>query len=226
MGPHLPRVLFEIGIVGKGCNRSYNKLMDYNQNILIQVKNKWEETLNEEIKFDTVEKSFNQIPKFEEGAYFKYFQFKLLHNRTVTNVKLHKMKLADNTICKICQSEPETIKHTFLDCPMVVTLWKHIERWLQNNVEAGIKLDDIDKIFGRSVSEIIINKTILCAKIVIYNNRKTGKIHHINEVKRSLFYHLRIVEYHAVLNQREKDFYKIWGRVYNDLKDIYAKKWQ
>ena len=225
MGPHLPRVLFEIGIVGKGCNRSYNKLMDYNQNILIQVKNKWEETLNEEIKIDTVEKSFNQIPKFEEGAYFKYFQFKLLHNRTVTNVKLHKMKLADNTTCKICQSEPETIKHTFLDCPMVVTLWKHIERWLQNNVEAGIKLDDIDKIFGRNVSETIINKTILCAKIVIYNNRKTGKIHHINEVKRSLYYHLRCVEYHAVLNQREKDFYKIWGRVYNDLKDIYAKKW-
>ena len=36
---------------------------------------------------------------------------------------------------------------------MVVTLWKQIEKWLQNKVEAGTKLDDIDTIFGRNVSE-------------------------------------------------------------------------
>ena len=106
MGPCLPRILFEIGLVEKGCNGTYNKLMDYDQNILIQVKDKWEQTLNEEVKIDTVEKSFNQIPKLDEGAYFKYFQFKLLHSRTVTNVKLHKMKLKDTTICKICRMEP------------------------------------------------------------------------------------------------------------------------
>ena len=124
------------------------------------------------------------------------------------------MKLTDTTICKICQMEPETIKHTFLDCPMVITLWKQIEKWLQNTVEAGIKLDDIDKNLGRNVSEKIINKTILCAKIIIYNNRKTGKIHHVDDVKRSLFYQLRIAEYHAVLNQHEKEFCKIseWSK--------------
>ena len=144
MGPCLPRILFEIGLVEKGCNRTYNKLMGYDQNILIQVKDKWEQTLNEEVKMDVVERSFNQIPKHNEGAYFKYFQFKLLHSRTVTNVKLHKMKLTDTTTWKICQLELETIKHTFLDCPMVITLWKQIEKWLQNTVEAGIKLDDID----------------------------------------------------------------------------------
>ena len=113
-----------------------------------------------------------------------------------------------------------------MDCPLVETLWKQIEKWLQNNVEAGIKLDDTDKIFGRNVSEKIINKIILCAKIIIYNNRNTGKLHHVDDVKRSLLYQLRIAEYHAVLNQREKEFYRIWERVYNDLKDIYAKKWQ
>ena len=29
-GPHIPRLLFEIGISNKGCNRTYNKLMSYN----------------------------------------------------------------------------------------------------------------------------------------------------------------------------------------------------
>ena len=171
-----------------------------------------------------MENSFNQIPKFNEGAYYKHFQFKLLHSRTVTNVKLYKMRLADTNICKICQIEPETIKHTFLDCPMVIKLWKQIEKWLQNTLETGIKIDDIDKIFGRNISEKIINKTIMCAKTTIYNNKKTGKIHHIDDVKRSLYYHLHIEKYHAVLNQDEEEFYRIWERVYNDLKKVYTKK--
>ena len=38
LGPHIPRLLFEIGINNKGCNRTYNKLMTYNANIIVEVK--------------------------------------------------------------------------------------------------------------------------------------------------------------------------------------------
>ena len=48
MGPYLPRILFDVGLANKGCNRTYNKLMVYNSNIIIEVKNKWERVLNEE----------------------------------------------------------------------------------------------------------------------------------------------------------------------------------
>ena len=61
---------------------------------------------------DTVEKSFTQIPKLEDGVYFKYFQFKLLHSGTVTNEKLHKMKLTDTNICnfvKLNQNQSNTL---------------------------------------------------------------------------------------------------------------------
>ena len=121
-GPCLPRILFEIGINEKGCSRTYNKLMGYDMNILKQVNEKWEATLNEEIIYDTIEKSFKAITTYMEGAYHKYFQFKLLHSE-----KLYKMKIADSSTCKICQNDIETIKHTFLECQSVIKLWKQIK---------------------------------------------------------------------------------------------------
>ena len=53
-GPQIPRLLFEIGTIQKGCGRVYNKLMNYNTGILIVVKNKWENALNEEVHYNTI----------------------------------------------------------------------------------------------------------------------------------------------------------------------------
>ena len=37
-GPYLPRIMFEIGTYGKGCSKTYNRLMSYNGNIIKEVK--------------------------------------------------------------------------------------------------------------------------------------------------------------------------------------------
>ena len=84
-------------------------------------------------------------------------------------------------------------------------------------METGIKLDDIDNIFGRYTSGKIIDKTIMHTKSTIYNNRKTGKKHYISDVKRSLYDHLLIEEHHAVLNQRDECFWTLWEKIYNEL---------
>ena len=105
------RILFEIGLTNKGCNKTYNKLMVYNSNIVTEVKNKWERVLNEEIPYGIVEQGFVAIPKMIEGPYQKYFQFRLLHSRIVTNKKLYTMKISDTKNCPICQGAEEHDKH-------------------------------------------------------------------------------------------------------------------
>ena len=62
----------------------------------MDVKTKWEMALNEEIPYDTEEHASKEISKIESGAYQKYFQFKLLHSRIITNEKLHNMGISDN----------------------------------------------------------------------------------------------------------------------------------
>ena len=41
-GPYLPYIFLMIGYNQKGCAKTYNLLMDYNQNIITDIKNKWD----------------------------------------------------------------------------------------------------------------------------------------------------------------------------------------
>ena len=185
-GPHLPKILSEIGLLNKGCSRIYNILMTYNGNVIKDVKEKWERTLNEEVGYTIIEHAFKAIPKINENTYQKYLQFKLLHLRTATNEKLFMMNINDSDLCPLCNTNIETIKHTFLECNFLIILWNDIEKSVKRSTKQTIKLSNIDKIFGRQTSDKLIDKIILYTKRVIFNNRKNGKIHNINDVKRKL----------------------------------------
>ena len=74
--------------------------MKYDTNIIRDVKDKRENALNEDISYDTFKNAFKTIPNLEEGAYYKYFQFKLLHSRLVTNEKLYTTKISEQQYIK------------------------------------------------------------------------------------------------------------------------------
>ena len=84
-GPYLPHILYKIGYNEKGCAMTYNSLMNYNNNVITDIKYKWEEILEEDIAHQVLEKSFKNIQKMKEGSFTKYLQFKILHRRIVTN---------------------------------------------------------------------------------------------------------------------------------------------
>ena len=138
--------------------------MCYDSNLLRNVKQKWEQVLNDDINYDTVKNAFKDIVKMKENAYYNYFQFKLLHSRKVTNAKLNTgiMKVS---MCRLCLDEIETIKHTFIECTYVKALWNQIELWLRNKNFKSCKISDIDIIFGQRSREKIIDKTIISTTI-------------------------------------------------------------
>ena len=146
-GPHIPRVLFEVGMAEKGCSRIYNKIMAHNGSLLKEIKEKWERTLNDNLTYEIIETAFKKLTKMKIGPYQKYFQFKLIHNRTITREKLYRMDIADSNKCKNCNLEIDTIQHTFLDCHSTKELWSQAETWLKSVFSPHIKLTDIDKIF-------------------------------------------------------------------------------
>ena len=101
-GPHIPRLLFEVGWAEKGCSTIYNKIMAYNGSLLKEIKEKWERTLNDNLTYEIIETAFKKLTKMKIGPYQKYFQFKLMHNRTITQEKLYRMDIADSNICRNC----------------------------------------------------------------------------------------------------------------------------
>ena len=73
-------------------------------------------------------------------------------------------------MCQIFMLEKETIRHAFLECPRVVTLWKQVDKWYRENISTDIKFSDIEKIFGQQSNDFLTNKDILNTKLVIYKN--------------------------------------------------------
>ena len=90
--------------------------MDYNQNIITDIKNKWDLSLSDDIPVETIMKSFTLLHKMKEGSFAKYLQFKMLHMRIVTNKKLHIMGIRNDSQCPYCDEQLETIEHAFLEC--------------------------------------------------------------------------------------------------------------
>ena len=133
------------------------------------------------------------------------------------------MNLSNTKMCPLCEIHIKTISHDFLECTYVLALWNQIEKWIKSNTNKLIKFSNIDKILRRHTSEELVEKIILSIiKVVIFNNRKNGKQHHINDVKRALFRQLCRVEYQATLSLQENEF-NVWEPVYKELYDKYSK---
>ena len=195
--------------------------MNYCTGTLKEVKDKWEKALNDDLSYKIIENAFKNISTIKSGAYHRYFQFKLLHNRIITNKKLYKMKISDSMMCKICLTEVDSIKHAFLECSTTVTLWNQVEQWAKLKINNSLIITDIDKIFGHQMKNEIVDKIILITKIVIYQNRMKNKSHHLLNIKRLLFNESITEEYEANIYQTENRFQLVWGRLYNDLKETF-----
>ena len=79
--------------------------------------------LNDNLTYDLIETAFKKLTKMKIGPYQKYFQFKFIHNRTITREKLFRMDIEDSNICKNCNSDLDTVQHAFLDCHSTKELW-------------------------------------------------------------------------------------------------------
>lgn len=93
----------------------------------------WLEILNEQtLPFCNMWKSVHNYWKPPDCV---QLDFKLMHNRIFTNVKLKRIGLMDTNICDSCQSDIEDLLHIFLDCQMLVSFHDYINQLLVKLLE-------------------------------------------------------------------------------------------
>ena len=216
-GPYLPFLLFIMEHNQKGCAKTYNLLMDFNHDVITESKNKWEKVLLEEIPYEKMEKSFLCLQKMKEGPFVKYFQFKLLHKRSVTNKTLLYMGINNSSACPYCEEQVETTEHAFIQCKAAKLIWQEVETWLKRNIDNKIKIPDIDKIFGVENENDIVDKTIIATKRLINRNTQNGTQYTLREVKSLLKSQLGIEEYQSGIEGNDEGFLKTWEKIYNKI---------
>ncbi|CAC5395157.1 unnamed protein product [Mytilus coruscus] len=117
----IPRTI-DISIICKNVHYDL-KLCSTKTLYTIMLENIVEEPVGIELwksEFDVSSEAFSKIWE-HVNMYWKpsnlvELDFKVLHNCIFTNVKLQKIGLVDDNICKVCCSEKENILHIFMNC--------------------------------------------------------------------------------------------------------------
>ena len=72
------------------------------------------------------------------------FAFKILHKILVTNKELKRFKIKNEDICSQCMN-PDSVEHTFLECPVNVKFYQEILSWFNafNSTQTNLSAEQI-----------------------------------------------------------------------------------
>ena len=130
--PQLSHVLYKIDLGSDNNKNVYSYITGRDTNIVCNIKEKWSETLNDDIPLSTVQLSLTNAKKFSPSVYQYYNQFKLIHMRTVNNKLLKEMGIIERETCLYCKDHIETIEHIYLSCSNTITIWNETISWVRN----------------------------------------------------------------------------------------------
>ena len=125
--PDIPVILSIIGISSKGCANTYKTLHQSEKDIISDIQSKWSRELNEEMPVNITEHSFKMLTKIPVNAYVKYFQFKLIHSRIVTNKRLVEMEIKLDPKCYYCNYPQEEVVHALWSAQMYPSFGKRLK---------------------------------------------------------------------------------------------------
>ena len=136
--------------------------------------NKWNESIDNFVDFDAFCESFNNIYKITKNTKLRSFQFRLLHNALVFNVRLFKAGVVRSYKCTFCGIEKENCKHFFLECHITRHFWSRLKKFLSKAEDnSPISYESADIILNtiHPTPKHCFNFITLVAKQYLYASR-------------------------------------------------------
>ena len=101
-------VMRKLFSIKNGC-KQYYYILTNNTNI-IKAESKWEELFHSDINCTKI---YSKPFKTTSDTKLRWFRCRLLHRIITTNMFLLKVNKAENNLCTVCKSTPETSLHLF-----------------------------------------------------------------------------------------------------------------
>ena len=109
--------------------RHFNKILNKTP-VKIDCKEKWNAILNIEINENTWKDIFTVAFRTIQDNHYKWFQYWTIQRILGTHALLYKQTISDNSQCRLCHSEVETIEHLFLFCRISNDFWRKLCDWI------------------------------------------------------------------------------------------------
>ena len=174
---------------------------------------KWNIEFRTNIDVSAWEKIREMSFKTTISVKLRWFQYRLLSNRIVTN---QLRNIWDKTIspkCTFCKESKETIYHLFIDCKLIKIIWDKITHWLDYFANVKVQFNQQLIIYNNYVGqyEMFINTVILVTKQLIYAKKCQGEIPTIKEILykiHELYLDEKFITFkNNVLSKHEKKWY-------------------
>ena len=157
---------------------------------------KWEKELQlVDFKWENY---FNSIKTFCNETKLRDFYYKLLHRIVATKRELFFYGIASNQTCYLC-GMPDSIKHTFVDCPISNQLYNKIIIWFNEDNASSFYPSSLEILFGNfecsranGLKVRKLNYTLLFSKYYIYCQKLNNKELNFNEFKQRCLFHYKV----------------------------------
>ena len=197
--PSIPKNIALLLRDKKGCQNIYGILTSNNHEPTSKLK--WLTTINTApglLKWNNI---YHTPYICTKDTNLRWFQFKLTHRILATNVFLHKINIAENDLCTLCNMQNETICHLFGECHIVKHFWNEFKTWYNTQLaNRQINLDISDILSGTQTlkgKNIALNFMILLAKYFIYITKCNKEMLTITKYKRVLEFWFNAEKYNA-----------------------------
>lgn len=212
----LPTIPFNLQILfkSKKGNFDFTKVLNKNDNRnTITAIIKWHEKLNFALNSKTWQLIFKLNFTTINDNYFIYFNYRIFHRILGTNYLMHKMKISENELCRLCTEEPESLSHLFFYCQKSRTFWESIFDWIRATTGVSIAMDRITILFGYLLNTSYskaINTILMIAKNYIFQMARSKSQLLMCIFKKKLLRIYYDQKYLAQVNDSIKNFQKVW----------------
>ena len=143
----------------------------------------------------------------------RYFQYKVLSVKLVTNFHRNKWKPEVSPLCNFCKEHANVTSHVLYDCAIMTKLWHALTKWLSYMLKCNIVFDKPTVILNnyRGQHKELMNAIILIVNYYFYAQSCKNKMVNFPQLISRITKH-RTIEFtvHNKMQMMAK-YYKKWG---------------
>ena len=171
-GDNITSVLEKVCSVPKPTKWYYTNCMNKDKYV-DKARLRWSNELSITIPVDQWEMLRESNYYLTISTKLRYFQYRILSYKLVTNIDLYKWRKKENSKCTFCKTNEEVYKHLFFDCKYVKSFWTAVSRWVRYMIDGSFQLEFSKIMLNRygGKNSKLLNTIILLAKHYIYVQR-------------------------------------------------------
>ena len=182
-------------------------------------KTLWEYDLKCHITDDEWFKLYTNFRKSIKSTKLQYFQYRVLTRALTTNVRLVKWGKCQSNRCTFCHEHPETVIHLLVECKIIESLWKKLEKVIAYFFIVKVLFNKQVIIFNNYNGKCssIINQCIATLKQYVYASKCFEKLPQFCEFMTKMSYWYSSEKYLIYQQPSEKawkKFHQKWNNLF------------